>query len=80
VGLQLPFLKKNLDLKKKNITDPNQKVFYQLHKIINLVWFIHPVFKESKQAHPAYTLKAHAAWLSAPLSGAAPFLRTYRLG
>jgi hypothetical protein len=36
--------------------------------------------KESKQAHCAWALMTHAACSSAPLSGAAPFLRTCQLG
>jgi hypothetical protein len=45
-----------------------------------LVWFILPICKESKQAHCAWTLISRAVCSSAPLSGAASFLRTCRLG
>jgi hypothetical protein len=43
-------------------------------------YFTLPIFKESKQANRAKALMALKVWSFAPLSGAAPFLRTYRLG
>jgi hypothetical protein len=46
----------------------------------SLVYFLLPICKESKKAHYAQALMAHAVCSSAPLSGAAPFLGTRLLG
>ena len=49
-------------------------------QLASLVYFTLPICKESKQAHCPWALIALAACSSAPLSGAAPFLQTCRLG
>jgi hypothetical protein len=46
----------------------------------DIVQFILPICKESKQAHCEYVLMARAVCFSVPVSGAAHFLRTFRLG
>jgi hypothetical protein len=55
--------------------------FMQAHyTTIKSSFFLLPICKEIKQAHCAWALMARKLFSSAPLSGAAPFLRTRRLG